>query len=130
MLQKWRYGTISNFEYLMYLNNMADRSYNDLTQYPVFPWVLSDYSSATLDLTDSKVFRDLSKPIGALNEERIARLRKRCREMQEATTSFNSNNSDVESKQTIFLYGTHYSTPAFVSFFLVRQVEIALKKDI
>jgi factor associated with neutral sphingomyelinase activation len=34
MLQKWRYGAISNFEYLMYLNNMADRSYNDLTQYP------------------------------------------------------------------------------------------------
>ena len=42
MLQKWRYGAISNFEYLMYLNNMADRSYNDLTQYPgnahAFKW--------------------------------------------------------------------------------------------
>lgn len=34
MLQKWRYGTISNFDYLMYLNQQADRSYNDLTQYP------------------------------------------------------------------------------------------------
>jgi factor associated with neutral sphingomyelinase activation len=120
MLQKWRYGTISNFEYLMYLNNMADRSYNDLTQYPVFPWVLSDYTSATLDLNDSKVYRDLSKPIGALNEERIARLRKRYHEMQEATTGFDNN--EAESKQPMFLYGTHYSTPAFVSFFLVRQV--------
>ncbi len=39
MLQKWRYGSISNYEYLMYLNNMADRSFNDLTQYPVYPWV-------------------------------------------------------------------------------------------
>lgn len=82
MLQRWRYGAISNFDYLMYLNNMADRSYNDLTQYPVFPWVLNDYSSAELDLTNPKSFRDLSKPIGALNEERLARLRQRYFEMK------------------------------------------------
>jgi factor associated with neutral sphingomyelinase activation len=45
MLQKWRYGSISNYEYLMYLNNMADRSFNDLTQYPVYPWVRQFFSS-------------------------------------------------------------------------------------
>ena len=27
---------------------MADRSINDLTQYPVFPWVVADYTSDTL----------------------------------------------------------------------------------
>ncbi len=27
---------------------MADRSINDLTQYPVFPWVVADYTSKTL----------------------------------------------------------------------------------
>ena len=42
------------------------RSLNDLTQYPVFPWVLQDYSSSTLDLDDPKVYRDLTKPIGKL----------------------------------------------------------------
>ena len=36
---------VSNFEYLMYLNREANRSFNDLSQYPVFPWVLSDYTS-------------------------------------------------------------------------------------
>lgn len=82
MLQKWRYGAISNFDYLMYLNNIADRSYNDLTQYPVFPWVLTDYSSAELDLNNPKAFRDLSKPIGALNDERLTRLRQRYNEMK------------------------------------------------
>ena len=30
-------------------------------QYPVFPWVLTDYTSRELDLEDSKVYRDLSK---------------------------------------------------------------------
>ena len=41
----WQNGALSNFDYLMYLNSMADRSFNDLTQYPVFPWVLQDYTS-------------------------------------------------------------------------------------
>lgn len=36
---------ISNFDYLMYLNTLAGRSYNDYMQYPVFPWVLADYHS-------------------------------------------------------------------------------------
>ena len=45
----------------MHLNTLAGRSYNDLTQYPVFPWVLSDYSSSTLDLTT----RRLPRPVAA-----------------------------------------------------------------
>ena len=38
-------GEISNFEYLMCLNTLAGRSYNDLMQYPVFPWIVADYDS-------------------------------------------------------------------------------------
>lgn len=38
-------GEISNFEYLMHLNTVAGRTYNDLMQYPVFPWILADYQS-------------------------------------------------------------------------------------
>ena len=53
---------------------MADRSINDLTQYPVFPWVITDYSSDHLDFNDPSIYRDLSKPIGALNQERLNRL--------------------------------------------------------
>ena len=37
MMLQWQNGLVSNFDYLMYLNSMADRSFNDLTQYPVFP---------------------------------------------------------------------------------------------
>ena len=28
----------------MYLNTMAGRSFSDITQYPVFPWILTDYT--------------------------------------------------------------------------------------
>jgi len=60
----WESGQLTNFEYLMHLNAAAGRSVHDLTQYPVFPWILQDYSSETLDLSDPQSFRDLSKPMG------------------------------------------------------------------
>jgi len=41
----------------MQLNKMAGRSYNDLMQYPVFPFVIADYTSQVLDLTDPQVYR-------------------------------------------------------------------------
>lgn len=49
----------------------AGRTYNDLNQYPVFPWVLADYTSEVLDFNSAATFRDLSKPVGALNPKRL-----------------------------------------------------------
>ena len=66
----WQSNKITNFEYLMQLNVLAGRTYQDLEQYPVFPWILADYGSENLDLSRKETFRDLSKPMGALNEER------------------------------------------------------------
>ncbi|XP_035231706.1 protein FAN-like isoform X2 [Stegodyphus dumicola] len=102
----WQNGVISNYDYLLYLNSLADRSFNDLTQYPVFPWVLSDYVSESIDLNDPAIYRDLKKPVGALNEERLERLKDRYNEMAEPK----------------FLYGSHYSTPGFVLYYLVREM--------
>jgi hypothetical protein len=42
----------------------------DVTQYPVFPWVLADYSSFRLDLDKESTFRDLKMPMGALTPAR------------------------------------------------------------
>ena len=53
----------------MRLNTLAGRTHNDLNQYPIFPWVLADYSSSTLDLSEPSTYRDLSKPMGAQVEE-------------------------------------------------------------
>lgn len=41
--------------------SLLGRTYNDLNQYPVFPWVLTNYESEELDLTLPGNFRDLSK---------------------------------------------------------------------
>ena len=68
---RWQRREMSNLEYLMELNALAGRTYSDLMQYPVVPWVVADYTSKQLDLGDPRVFRDLSKPVGALNPARL-----------------------------------------------------------
>ena len=37
------------------------RTYNDLNQYPVYPWVIVNYDTDELDLKQPSNFRDLSK---------------------------------------------------------------------
>ncbi|XP_045058553.2 lipopolysaccharide-responsive and beige-like anchor protein isoform X1 [Desmodus rotundus] len=107
MTQRWQHREISNFEYLMFLNTIAGRSYNDLNQYPVFPWVITNYDSEELDLTLPSNFRDLSKPVGALNPKRAAFFAER----------YESWEDDQVPK---FHYGTHYSTASFVLAWLLR----------
>ncbi|XP_073387205.1 uncharacterized protein [Physcomitrium patens] len=105
----WQARLVSNYDYLMYLNLAAGRSFCDLTQWPIMPWVLCDYKSSKLDLTDPSVYRDLSKPIGALNPTRLEVFWERLSEMPEGDNS-----------SSPFLYGTHYSTPGYVLYWLVR----------
>lgn len=100
-------------------------------QYPVFPWILSDYTSESLDLSDSSSFRDLSKvspykllysffirlegrlfnhdasifsqPVGALNADRLKKFQER----------YSSFEDPVIPK---FHYGSHYSSAGTVRF--------------
>ena len=61
----------------MQLNSISGRTYNYLAQYPVFPWILTDYFSENIDLNDESIYRDLSKPTGALNESRAKEIKTR-----------------------------------------------------
>ena len=103
--EKWCTGEISNFEYIQRINDAAGRTKADLGQYPVFPWVIDNYSTVSINLADQANYRDLNKPIGALNAKRLASFKERYAMMQEPK----------------FYYGTHYSTPAYVIGFLFRD---------
>ncbi|CAH0364040.1 unnamed protein product [Pelagomonas calceolata] len=155
----WQRRDLDTFSYLAILNQLSGRSVHDLSQYPVYPWVLADYASRTLDLEDPSSFRDLSKPVGALNAKRLATFRERYRHMAApplpveapkdtsyetkikegfsgliAQTAFGRKLVQQPSKppppppveqrdeDAPFLYGTHYSTPGYVLFFLVRVI--------
>jgi factor associated with neutral sphingomyelinase activation len=50
----WQAGRLSNLDYLLFLNLAAGRSFCDLAQWPVVPWVLADYTSDALDQSDSR----------------------------------------------------------------------------
>ena len=71
LTEKWQKREISNFDYLMQLNTIAGRTFNDLSQYFIFPWILTNYDSSTFDLNDKEAYRDLSKPVGALDASRL-----------------------------------------------------------
>ena len=72
--QQWVNREISNFDYLVMLNIYSGRSFNNVSQYPMMPWILTDYSSTVLDLSNPNIYRDLSKPIGAMDPERLSML--------------------------------------------------------
>lgn len=74
----------------------------------MFPWVLSQYDQDVIDLGDPANYRDLSKPVGALNPTRL-------RDFVERYKSFG------DSEIPPFMYGSHYSTMVgVVLHYLVR----------
>ena len=64
---KWLAGDLSNFEYLMLLNKYSGRSFNHLGQYPIFPWVIRDYSSTVLPLHAEATYRPLDTTVAGIS---------------------------------------------------------------
>lgn len=109
----WQERRLSNYDYLCLVNALGGRSFADPCQYPVFPWILADYESENLDLSDPNSYRDLSKPMGALNAARL-------RDTVARYESF------VDPHVPRFHYGSHYSTSAgVVMHYLLRVAPFA-----
>ena len=55
--KKWKYWEISTFEFLILLNIFSNRSFNDIKQYPVFPWILTQYNDfiTSLDRNEKEI---------------------------------------------------------------------------
>ena len=120
----WRAGDLSTLDYLIYLNVASGRSHSDLSQWPVMPWVLRDYASERLDLDDVSRFRDLRRPVGALEPGRLRAFRERAAQMREATLTGVLPRAPPDAPSTPashFLYGTHYSSPGYVLYWLLRS---------
>ena len=129
-ITKWKKYQISNMELLMWLNVFGGRSYNDISQYPVFPWILCDYKREKISenelYSDKTLYRDLSLPLGMIpdndNGERrdsyILNLKSTEKFMEEQNK--NNINEDHAIFERPYNYGTHYSNPFYVAHFLTR----------
>ncbi len=152
-MQEWQSNNISTLEYLMWLNIYAGRSFNDLTQYPVFPWLVTNYNSNEID--PKKEYRDLSLPMGMLSISEKGEARKETfidtydmvkNDLKEMFKDFNyseflkkqdeyyenyrkkQNQSEmkIDVNNLPYFYGSHYSNPTYVSHYLSRSFPYAL----
>ena len=112
-------GKITTYEYLLYLNKYSTRTYNDLSQYPVFPWLLLKHEKLDeiIEAIDNNInnikiekelcLRDLNYPISLQTEEkREDTINKYLLEKTESNFPFH-------------LY-KHYSTTGYIYFYLMR----------
>ncbi|XP_047459394.1 lysosomal-trafficking regulator isoform X2 [Mugil cephalus] len=120
LTQLWGSGQISNFEYLTHLNKHAGRSFNDLMQYPVFPFILRDYTSETIDLQDPSIYRNLSKPIAVQSKEKEDRYVDNYKYLEEEYKKGIREDDPMPPVQP-YHYGSHYSNSGTVLHFLVRM---------
>ena len=98
LTKKWKEEKITTYDYLLLLNKLSSRSYNDSNQYLVMPWLF---------LTDGiKKIRNFDLPISVQDDD---------------------TQKDYLSKGKLYLsdlealaHGNHYSTSAYLCFYLMR----------
>ena len=93
--KQWLNNKISTLAYLLFINKYSCRSYNDVNQYPVFPWLII-YGDKE---------RDLKYTIAAQDEDSRMKLKE--------LYSFSSEHFPYH-------YTTHYSNASFLIYYLIR----------
>ncbi|XP_011343929.2 lysosomal-trafficking regulator isoform X3 [Ooceraea biroi] len=116
-LALWRSGALTNWEYITRLNKLAGRSYNDLMQYPVFPFVLADYVSEKIDLNNPKIYRNFKRPMAVQDKKNEQHYINNYNYLKQTLTE---GLNLIALNQGPFHYGSHYSNSGTVLHFLVR----------
>ena len=109
LITEWRKSRLSTYEYLLFLNKYSSRTFNDVNQYPVFPWVITKYKTDEKGKKIGYEKRNFKYPMaGQIEENRI--------------TAYNRFQDDEESGLKFpSHYGTHYSTSSYIFFYLMRE---------
>ena len=82
-------------------------------QYPVFPFILSNYKSSKLNLTKEENFRNLKRPISIQSDEKKEFFEERFYFLEEE----HQRNPESDAP---YHYGSHYSNSGTVLHFLLR----------
>ncbi|KAK3092886.1 hypothetical protein FSP39_008387 [Pinctada imbricata] len=117
--RSWIEGQISNFDYLTHLNKITGRSFNDLMQYPIFPFILKDYFSDKLDLQNADSFRNLAKPMSVQDRSKEQKYIDNYNILKREYEQLGSGEPSALRVEP-YHYGSHYSNSGTVLHFLVR----------
>jgi len=104
--EEWEKDKISTYQYLLYVNKFSSRSFNDINQYPVFPWIFLD----TKNIKDCNFpkFRNMEHPISILSDD----------DLDETKIFFLSNKE--ENPKFPYHFRLHYSTCGYLLNYLAR----------
>ena len=124
---KWTKWEISTFSLLNYINIFASRSYHDINQYPVFPWIITDYTNEEIpdlsldsnpELTNASDYvpkiRPFGTPMGMLGLNDSSKDRR-----DNYLINFESPD-EKNPDENYDRYGSHYSTGLNLTYYLVR----------
>ena len=118
----WKQWKITNYEFLMWMNIYGNRSFNDISQYPVFPWILNDYNDPLQkeeeDAEEGQIYnlRDMTLPLGMMAINEGAEARKELFIENYETLK----ESEEEGSMKPYFFGSNYSNPVYVCHFLMR----------
>ena len=102
---EWLHNKLSTFNYISILNFACDRSFNDVNQYPIFPWL----TALDTNTKPSKVIlRNFIYPVSIQLEEKRQQVMKKYQTFQPNKHGFLNH------------FNSHYSAAAFLYFYLVR----------
>ena len=145
---EWKNNKISNLEYLMWLNIFSNRSLRDITQYPIFPWILEEYD-LNKDLKSEPKYRNFKLPIGLMEIGERGKKRKENylhlynlmmdelnlpkQEKTFLSKLFNCEKEnkpydevELEYEKIPYVFGSHFSNSAYVSHYLTRLFPFTL----
>lgn len=92
----WKKNKISTLEYLMWINIYGNRSFRDITQFPVFPWIINNYKTNTFeDIVNNGYFRNFELPMGMMALDKKGKERQRNYISNYITMSFDLKNEDI-----------------------------------
>ena len=124
-MEEWQNYAISTLEYLMWLNIYSGRSFNDLTQYPVIPWMISNYEADQLQYKPHH--RDLSLPMGMME---IKNLEKSLTRKETYIETYESLKNDFKEANPDFNYETYLQKgEEYFDAYKAKKLKLKLKED-
>ena len=126
LVNSFKKGKISNSEYILKLNKYSTRTYNDTSQYPIFPWILKNYDDirkviAKLWSKDNLNQKELMSDFRDMNYPHSQQTKQN---REEAIINYlkddEEKNCEEEEEKFPSHWINHYSASAYIYYYLMR----------